>query len=872
MIPDSTFWWRLILLIGAETACIVLAARAATRYAKSATVSRLIWRTAIVCLLLVTVSGFTGAGQMVAHQLAALRPASHPQPSVVLEKQVSHDVATSPVITSSISLPEVSPAKINFWPGVVWLFGFVAVVTRIMLAGGLLVYLRYSRKTLRDSKTSEQLSKIVERFGIRRHVRLIESTEVAALFTFGILRPVIVVPAQFADRFSPEQRDVIFTHELAHVTAWDSLWHFLADATSAALWWNPFVWLARRQLHDAAEIAADEAVATLENGAVTLADCLVAMARHTTSRWRWSRLGMTGNGSALKRRVERLLTFGVGHSLPTTWRMRLFQLGGAVLASAVVFLVCGWAQDKNPVNDGKFGEPLAPLSVISRAVAGKEPHRPDLVAEMLKDAKAMYDIGNLAEAMRELTFVLMANPTNKEAYYYMDLIRESKYRDRVEKREGNFLNWNQPWLLPTLPPKRIEPGHKPVPLSVQDSPITAGRAVKVLPAGELEAYMDILRSGGQVRLADNRTSSSTPAVPKKQQPADDWQLKSFKFDFEVVSKNLQKLGRNSSDEHAALVKIFGERGVDFSGTNSAGDVKAVKVVHPDRILVLASIADMKVIEQVLAELNTVEITSRAEQIYSKQFYIDKNTLIQTLKDEGYAVSDSTTMHQAFKQWLKTKGVDLLDPGKSVYYNETRGLLLVRGTLSDLEYIDLAIQTIGKIQSQLAIECEIAQVSGDPEKLLKRLNIDPKIAQIWSPVSWHKLIEALKAEPGVEVLKAPKVTTLSERTAYVETANELADGRKTGVAVTVLPKVSTDAFSVDLTAIYARGTTKDKNSRLPSRGEAHATVTDHATLVFVCADSESPNKMDVVFVTPTIIDPAGNQVHTDEQIEARIARP
>ena len=125
---------------------------------------------------------------------------------------------------------------------------------------------------------------------------------------FGILRPTILVPADFARRFSRSQQEVILAHELAHLAGSDPAWLLFGELIVALLWWHPLVHLARRRLLAASEQAADEASLLVPDGPDVLAECLVKLGRRLTGKARLGWVAAEGTG----------LRSGLARSCPTT--------------------------------------------------------------------------------------------------------------------------------------------------------------------------------------------------------------------------------------------------------------------------------------------------------------------------------------------------------------------------------------------------------------------------------------------------------------------------------------------------------------------------------------------------------------------------
>jgi TonB family protein len=95
-----------------------------------------------------------------------------------------------------------------------------------------------------------------------RGVRWLASREVAGPATYGIRRPVIIVPARI-DGCSPETARAMLLHELVHVDRRDWLFVLIEEAVRAALWFHPAVWWLLERIHLNREQAVDEAVVAI---------------------------------------------------------------------------------------------------------------------------------------------------------------------------------------------------------------------------------------------------------------------------------------------------------------------------------------------------------------------------------------------------------------------------------------------------------------------------------------------------------------------------------------------------------------------------------------------------------------------------------
>ena len=77
----------------------------------------------------------------------------------------------------------------------------------------------------------------------------------------GLLDRRIVVPADFATRYSAEERRLALDHESIHHRRGDIWWNLVGLFILALNWFNPVAWLAFRAFRADQELACDAAVA-----------------------------------------------------------------------------------------------------------------------------------------------------------------------------------------------------------------------------------------------------------------------------------------------------------------------------------------------------------------------------------------------------------------------------------------------------------------------------------------------------------------------------------------------------------------------------------------------------------------------------------
>jgi carboxyl-terminal processing protease len=147
----------------------------------------------------------------------------------------------------------------------VWLTGVLLAALPLAVGAASLARLRAHACRVEDGPMADLLRQLTAAQGLRRHVLLLQSDRRSMPMTWGLLRPVILLP-RGAETWPPERLCVVLQHELAHVCRWDCLTQLLAHVVRALHWFNPLAWLAVARMRVEQERACDDAV--LAAGAV----------------------------------------------------------------------------------------------------------------------------------------------------------------------------------------------------------------------------------------------------------------------------------------------------------------------------------------------------------------------------------------------------------------------------------------------------------------------------------------------------------------------------------------------------------------------------------------------------------------------------
>lgn len=143
---------------------------------------------------------------------------------------------------------------LSFWQ-------FLWIIGMILLAVFFLILLVRCYREFRFAFPIKNsfITALHEQQDFKRRVRILQSDRIQAPLTYGILRPIILLPSNIDPKNTMMLR-YILEHEYIHIRRFDALMKLLLIAVLCVHWFNPLVWvlyiLANRDL----ELSCDEAV------------------------------------------------------------------------------------------------------------------------------------------------------------------------------------------------------------------------------------------------------------------------------------------------------------------------------------------------------------------------------------------------------------------------------------------------------------------------------------------------------------------------------------------------------------------------------------------------------------------------------------
>ena len=307
-------------------------------------------------------------------------------------------------------------------------------------------------------------------------------------------------------------------------------------------------------------------------------------------------------------------------------------------------------------------------------------------------------------------------------------------------------------------------------------------------------------------------------------------------------------------------------------------------------------------------------------LYTRTFRVDSNAFYRAMAnvEAGSNTNDQSNSNvtnidqtkipaDAARELFKTLGVDLTQPGTTIFYTDRLGLLYVRATKQDLDKVESIIAKLNSVTPQVHLKARFVEVEHN-DALANIFTSTNATTRVLTDPDFRVLLHALEERGGYEDLAEPelivtsgrqvkmRVTTPIEVPSYIDyskTNHDVFPVFSNNVAVLptldALPVVLADGYTINLTLVptltgfsgYA-GT----SPTLPGATVANVVILpallpkltqrqfintvnlwDGQTVAInesvLSGQSSSTNLL--VFVTATIVDSAGNPLHSGEEM-------
>ncbi len=350
-------FWKSSIVLGAALCASALLRK------KSADLRRLVLSTSVAAMFVAALAApalpsWTAAAPAWFRLPASPAPAALERPADPGMPGNRPELPTAQRGSAATSLPARRPLTGSV-PAIplIWFGGTAILLIRFIAGLYKLRRLRTASHALSDDAVAEH------------RVSLLQNDTVDAPVTWGIVRPVILVPARFHE-LPTECRNQVLCHELAHIQGHDFLLRVLVEIARAAIWFQPLIWITRRQLREEQELACDDRVLAAGGRSSAYAKLLLDWDGGLTGRNSIIAIGMAQR-NCLKRRLYALLDLDIrrdrasGELIAVTWLLGL--------ATALPLAAFSFAQGPAPLPQTPSAPPQVAVSQATPEAVAEAP-------------------------------------------------------------------------------------------------------------------------------------------------------------------------------------------------------------------------------------------------------------------------------------------------------------------------------------------------------------------------------------------------------------------------------------------------------------------------------------------------------------------
>jgi len=182
-----------------------------------------------------------------------------PPPAQIIHSHIAPAMEPKPVVFEAVA---PMPEPIN-WQRVL-LLTWVGVSAGMLIFGSLSLLLTLRRfKQARHPVSAElltTLAQIAREIHLRCVPQVLIASSVSSPAVTGLLRPTLLLPAQFDREFTPAEARLVLKHELMHLKRGDLPLNALMSVLMALHWFNPLLWIAFFKIRADREAACDAQV------------------------------------------------------------------------------------------------------------------------------------------------------------------------------------------------------------------------------------------------------------------------------------------------------------------------------------------------------------------------------------------------------------------------------------------------------------------------------------------------------------------------------------------------------------------------------------------------------------------------------------
>jgi len=216
----------------------------------------------------------------------------------------------------------------------VWFLGAMLFLVRLATSLADIRNLRQKQHDPAESVWQQVLDKQLALLQMSKPVQLLKSIHVDMPMTYGVWKPVILIPAGLFFQLSPLQLEAIIAHELAHIKRHDYLVNLVQSILEVLFFFHPIFWWINKTAKEQRENACDDLAISMGISPKDLAFGLANVLNYAKNPTPEIALAAAKADNPTLDRIKRIMGVKTSSSQPTTitsMTMMITLLLGATL-------------------------------------------------------------------------------------------------------------------------------------------------------------------------------------------------------------------------------------------------------------------------------------------------------------------------------------------------------------------------------------------------------------------------------------------------------------------------------------------------------------------------------------------------------------
>ena len=246
-----------------------------------------------------------------------------------------------------------------------WSFGALCFSLRLISGWWYISSLRSNATILSDDWT-QTLQTLANGLGVKKIIRLAESSRITTPMVIGFIKPIVLVPAGMLAGLTTSQIETIFLHELAHIRRHDYIINLLQVFVETIFFFNPFVWILSNIVRREREYCCDDEVVNVHGSSLEYAKALAQLEEWKLTRSTFG-LALAANKNQLLHRIKRIMEkTGEKYSAKDRFIPAVLLIVGLVCASWLTV-----QKNQHSSNEENYGDDKVALEQDTTIKKGK---------------------------------------------------------------------------------------------------------------------------------------------------------------------------------------------------------------------------------------------------------------------------------------------------------------------------------------------------------------------------------------------------------------------------------------------------------------------------------------------------------------------